>query len=177
MNPKALHKISYGMYVVSSKAEDKINGQMANTVFQITADPPRIAVAVHHENYTNECIDGWRSFSVSVLSKDTPLSFIGSFGFRSGRDYHKFQGIEHRMGKTGVPVVTENAVAYVEAQVIDTLKVGTHILYIGEVVDTDTLKEGEVMTYEYYHSVKGGTLSKKASHYIKEKEEPKEVSK
>lgn len=45
MDPNAFHKISYGLYVVSSSRGDKLNGQIANTVFQVTSQPPMVAVS------------------------------------------------------------------------------------------------------------------------------------
>ncbi|MFO8109873.1 MAG: flavin reductase family protein [Thermoplasmata archaeon] len=168
MESKALHKISYGMYIVTSKVGDKENGQMANSAFQVTSDPPRLAVSVHEDNFTRECIDECDAFAVSILSKETPLSLIGTFGFRSGRDMDKMEGLETKEGVTGVSIVLDHTVAYIEAEVMKTLDLGSHMLYIGNVVDASIEDEKEVMTYEYYHKVKRGTLSKKASHYIKE---------
>ena len=40
MNLKSLHKISYGLYVVSSRKGEKINGQTANAIMQVTSEPP-----------------------------------------------------------------------------------------------------------------------------------------
>ena len=56
MNPKALQKLGYGVYVVSSRKGDKLNGQIANTVFQITSEPPIIAVSINKKNLTHEFI-------------------------------------------------------------------------------------------------------------------------
>ncbi|HDH63366.1 MAG TPA: flavin reductase, partial [Firmicutes bacterium] len=86
MDLKTLHKITYGLYLVTSKNGEKINGQIANTVFQVTSDPPRISVTINKKNLTHEFIEKSRVFAVSVLSKETPLKFIGNFGFKSGRD-------------------------------------------------------------------------------------------
>ena len=90
MNPKALHKISYGLYIVCSKNKDKINGQIANAIFQVTAIPQTIAVSINKQNLTHEFIEKSKVFSVSVLSENTPMKFIGTFGFRSGREINKF---------------------------------------------------------------------------------------
>ena len=81
MNLKSLHKLSYGLYVVTSKKGDKLNGQIANTVFQVTSEPPTIAVSINKNNLTWEYIKDSGAFAVSVLCVDTPLSFIGRFGF------------------------------------------------------------------------------------------------
>lgn len=173
MNLKALHRLGYGLYVVCSRKGDKFNGQIANTVFQITSEPPTVAVSINKSNLTHEFIKESRVFTASVLSQDTPLSFIGRFGFRSGRDMDKLEGINYKTGETQAPVVTDNALAYLEARIIQEIDVGTHTVFIGELVGADILEEGEPMTYAYYHQVKRGTTPKTAPSYIKEEEEAK----
>ncbi len=176
MNPKALYKLGYGLYVVCSRKGNKINGQIANTVFQITSEPPTIAVSINKNNLTHEFIRESKCFTVSVLCQDTPLPFIGRFGFKSGRDIDKFEDIHYKTGETQAPVVTENAAAYLEARVTQEIDVGTHTIFIGELVGADVLREGEPMTYAYYHQVKRGTTPKTAPSYIAEKKEtPKMV--
>ena len=171
MNLKALHKLGYGMYVVSSYIGDRLNGQIANTVFQITSEPPTIAVSINKSNLTHEFIRASRVFTASVLCQGTPLSFIGNFGFKSGRDVNKFEGIEYIIGETGAPVVVENAVSYVEAEVRQEIDVGSHTIFIGDIVAADVLNEKTCMTYEYYHQVKRGVTPKTAPSYIEEKAE------
>ena len=171
MNLKALYKLGYGLYIVCSRKGDKLNGQIANTVFQITSEPPTIAVSINKNNLTHEFIKESRVFVASVLSQDTPLSFIGHFGFKSGRDIDKLKNINYKIGETQAPLVTDNALAYLEAKVIQEVDVGTHTIFIGEVVGADVLREGEPMTYAYYHQVKRGTTPKAAPSYIEEKKE------
>ena len=166
MDPKILHKISYGMYIISSVNGDKFNGQIANTVFQITSDPPTIAVSINKDNFTHDFILNSKVFTVSILSTEAPMIFIGRFGFKSGRDIDKFEDMDYKLGKTGAPIVLENSIAYLEAKVINSLDVGTHTLFVGEVVDAQALKDGEPMTYAYYHEVKGGKAPKTAPTYI-----------
>jgi len=119
INSKAFHTLGYGLYVICSKKEGKFNGQIASTVFQVCSEPPVIAVAINKQNLTNSFISESKVFTVSVLSQDTPLSFIGSFGFRSGRDVDKLQAIDYKVGRTGVAIVLDNALAYLEAEVIN----------------------------------------------------------
>jgi len=165
MNPKALYKISYGMYVICSRNSEKMNGQIANALFQITAVPAMIAIGINKQNLTHEYIEKSNSFTVSILSESTPMSFIGNFGFRSGRDISKFKDVEYKLGKTKSPIVLDNALAYIEAKVIDKIDVGTHTIFIGEVEDAEILSEDKPMTYEYYHKVKGGVSPKTAPTY------------
>ncbi len=177
MNLKALHNISYGIYVLASKSGDKINAQIANSAIQVTSEPARILVSVNKQNLTHEFIQKSGYFSLSVLSQDATMKFIGNFGFKSGRDVNKFENINYNTGKSGVPVVTDYAVCYIEAKVVSTFDVGTHTLFIGEVIDADVIGHGEPMTYAYYHKIKKGSVPKTAPHYIKEEPAKKEVGK
>jgi len=175
VNTKALHKISYGLYVIGSRKGDRLNGQIANTVVQVTSQPPAISVCINRENLTHEFIRGSGAFSVSILDQDTPLNYIGRFGFKSGRDMDKSEGINYRIGQTGSPIFLDHALAYMEVKVTNEVDAGTHTDFIGELVDADILREGEPMTYAYYHEVKRGTTPKTAPSYIEEKK--KEVVK
>ena len=171
MNLKALHNISYGLYVVSSKKGDRLNGQIANTVIQVTSEPPNVAVCINKQNLTHEFITESKAFTASMLSQDTPLSFIGHFGFKSGRELDKFKDVNYRLGESKAPIVLDHTLAYVEAKVISQVDVGTHTIFIGGLVGADVLKEGEPMTYAYYHQVKRGTTPKTAPSYIEERKE------
>ncbi len=172
MNLKALYKLSYGLYVVTSMKGARLNGQIANTVFQITSEPPTLAVSINKKNLTWEFIKESGVFAVSVLRQDTPLSFIGQFGFKSGRDIDKLKDIHYKTGETQVPIVIENTVAYLESKVTQEVDVGTHTVFIGEIVNADIISEDEYMTYAYYHLVKRGTTPKTAPSYIEEKRDP-----
>ena len=91
MDPYVLHNISYGMFVISSFKDKAFNGQIANTVFQITSVPVTIAISINKKNFTHECIEASSRFSVSILDEETPLEFIGKFGFKSGKQEDKFK--------------------------------------------------------------------------------------
>ncbi len=179
MNSKTLHKISYGLYVICSKNGEKMNGQIANALFQVTAEPATIAVSINKQNLTHEYIEKSNFFTVSILSENTPMDFIGNFGFKSGRDIDKFKDIEYKLGKDKVPLVLDNALACIEAKVINKIDVGTHTIFIGRVEDADILSEDKPMTYEYYHKVKGGVSPKTSPTYssMVDKETKKEEEK
>jgi flavin reductase (DIM6/NTAB) family NADH-FMN oxidoreductase RutF/rubredoxin len=155
MNLKVLHKITYGLFVVSAGLNGKQNGQMANTVFQVTAEPAKVAASILKKNLTHSYIEGSGAFSVSILSTETPLDFIRRFGFKSGRDIDKFQGVSRREGLSGSPVALDHALGFVDARVEQAVDVGTHTLFIGRVIDADLLSEDQPMTYAHYHMMKG----------------------
>lgn len=171
---ETLHKISYGVYIIGSKKGGKLNGQIANTVFQITSDPPVIAVSINKQNLTHECISESGAFSVSVLTQDTPMQYIGIFGFKSGRDIDKFSQVKYKTGATGAPIALDNAVGYLEAKVISSVDAGTHTVFMGKVVEAEILSQAEPMTYAYYHQVKKGLSPKNAPTYIKEEPMPEQ---
>ena len=166
MDLGALYKISYGVYVVSSHDDKKLNAQIANSVMQITSEPATVAVSINKKNLTHDYIKASKVFAVSILCQTTPLPFIGNFGFKSGRDIDKLQNVNFKLGQTGSPIISDNAVAYLEAEVIQDIDAGTHTIFIGKVVVAEVLTQEPVMTYEYYHQVKRGTTPKTAPTYI-----------
>ncbi len=172
MNLKALYKLSYGLYVISSLKDGKYNGQIANTVFQVSSKPPTIAICINKENLTHEYIESSRKFSATVLKKDTPMQFIGKFGFKSGRESNKFENTDYKL-VNDVPVVVENGIAFIVAKVINKIDIFTHTLFIGEVTDADILSDFEPLTYAYYHEVKNGKSPKTAPIYIEEEKQEK----
>lgn len=171
MNTKALHKISYGLYIVTSKRGGRLNGQIANTVFQISGQPVTVAVSINKQNLTNEFIRESGFFAVSVLSREAPLSLIGDFGFKSGREADKFAGVNYKLTPNGLPYITDNTLAFLEAKVLQTVDAGTHNIFIGEVIDAEVLREGLPMTYTYYQEVKRGGVPRTAPSYTPVKEE------
>jgi flavin reductase (DIM6/NTAB) family NADH-FMN oxidoreductase RutF/rubredoxin len=175
MDPKILHKISYGLYVICSKNQDKINGQIANAIFQVTSKPPTIAVSINKENLTHDYIDKSKVFTVSVLNQETPMTLIGTFGFRSGREIDKLNNCKYKLGKDKVPIVLDNALASIEARVINSVDVGTHTIFIGRVENGEILSDGKPMTYDYYHKVKGGFSPKTAPTYSSVVDKPKKA--
>jgi rubredoxin/flavin reductase (DIM6/NTAB) family NADH-FMN oxidoreductase RutF len=168
MDLQTLSKLGYGLYVISSRSGNRFNGQIANVVFQTTAEPPTIAVCINKQNLTYEYIDSSRVFSVSILTKDAPMTFIGRFGFHCGRALDKFKDTVHRVSARGTPIVTEHATGYLECEVVASIDLGTHKLFVGKLLDAERVSDGEPMTYDYYHKIKRGKSPKSAPTYIGE---------
>jgi len=166
---KALTKLSYGVYIVSAEKDGRPNGQIANTVFQVTSEPVMVAVCINEQNLTHEFIEASGRFSISILSLETPIPFIGRFGFRSGRDIDKFDGVEYKKGETGIPIVLEHSLGYLEAEVVSRIDAVTHTIFIGKVSAGEVIREGEPLTYAAYHEIKKGKTPKAAPTYIKGK--------
>ena len=171
VDSKAFRALSYGLYIVTSREGEKLNGQVANAVFQVTSKPSQLAVVLNKENLTHDMVAKSGVFGVSVLSEDAPMPFIGLFGFKSGREVDKLSQVNFEEGETGVPLVTDYSVAVMEARVVKSLDVDTHTLFVGEVVGARVVGKGNPMTYAYYHQGKGGKSPKKAPTYQDESPE------
>jgi ferric-chelate reductase [NAD(P)H] len=150
INRKAFDNITYGLYIVTSFNEDRINGQLINTAIQVTSDPPKLAVIINKKNLTHEYIANSKSFAVSILEETAPLIFFGPFGFRSGRDFDKFAKVKFKKGETGCPLITEYMLSLIEVKVTNQVDSGTHTVFIGDVINSEVLKEGKPLTYRYY---------------------------
>jgi flavin reductase (DIM6/NTAB) family NADH-FMN oxidoreductase RutF/rubredoxin len=167
INFEALFRISYGLYIVSSGDKNKGNGFISNTVFQVTAEPAKFAACCNKNNYTAQIIRQCGAFSVSVLHKDTQPDIFGRFGYKSGKDFNKMEGMQLSYGETGVPIVLNDAIAFLECKVVQTFDVGTHWLFIGELVQSEILNDSlEPITYLYYRQVKKGIAPKNAPTYV-----------
>lgn len=173
MDTKAFRSLSYGMYIIASGDAQGRSGCLVNTFAQVTGNPPRATVAVNKENATADVIRRVESYTASVLGKSAPMPLIGRFGFRSSVDYDKFFETVYAVDSAGMPTVTDHAVACFEVRVTETIDVGSHWLFIGDVVDAHVLGSDDTpMTYAYYHQVKGGKTPPKASSYIAEDVRP-----
>ena len=161
-----LCQIQYGLFIVTSFLDvgevKKANGQISTVAFQITCQPTQIAVCLHKNNLTHEFIVASKVFGISILSQETSLKFIGQFGFRTGRDFDKFVNVKYKDLITGSPLVLDNAVGILDLVVKQTLDVGTHTLFVGEVLGAEKLNNKTPMTYDYYHNVVKGKTHKNA---------------
>jgi len=167
MNIESFFSLTYGMYIVSAADGNRYNGYVSNTVFQVTAEPPQIAVSCSKNNLTTEMIAGSGKFSLSVLRESADAGLIGLFGYKSGRDTDKFATTEYFLGKTGTPIVTSNTIAWFDCEVKVQTDAGSHIIFIGKVVDAGIIDNSiPPMTYAYYRAVKRGLSPKNAPTYI-----------
>lgn len=158
------HKLSYGMYVVTTLADGKPQGCIANCAAQITSEPQTLAVSINHNNYTNSCIKKTGRFAVSILAVDSDPKIIGTFGFKSGRDIDKFADAPYTT-EDGLPVITDSC-GYMICDVIDAWETTTHTVFLGKIGKSDAYSIREQMTYDYYHKVIKGSSPKNAPTYV-----------
>jgi len=167
INFEALFKVSYGLYIVCSGDNNKGNGFISNTVFQVTSEPPRFASCCNKGNYTAELIKKHGAYSVSVLDTNVSPEIVGTFGYKSGRDTDKMTGLNIKYGGTGVPIVLNSAIAFLEFKVVQTVDVGTHLMFIGDLINAEIIDDTkDPLTYLYYRQVRKGVAPKNAPTYI-----------
>ncbi len=166
LDTKAFRSLSYGLYIVSSKRSDGSGvGCVVNTFQQVASTPPMVSVSLNKENATTKIVEQTGGFCISVLSEAATMDLIGQFGFRTSDDLDKFDGIESAVCGKSIPYVTQHSCARFTVEVKQTLDVGTHIMFVGEVVESEVLSNERPMTYAYYHEVLRGKTPPKAASY------------
>lgn len=172
----AFHKLSSGLYIVCTESHDKFYGCVINTLLQLTSKPFQVSIALNKENATTQAVQESGRFTASVVDETMKLETIGHFGFKSSRDIDKFADSEYAVSASALPYIEKHCCAWFSCKVVNSIDVGTHILFIGEVEESATLDGGHPMTYEFYHSVKGGKTPPKASAYTGEDDEAQKGS-
>ncbi len=152
MDTQALFKIGYGLYVLTAR-DEKDNGCIINTVMQVTSNPLQVAIAINKRNYTNEMIQKTRKFNLSILSEKADFSIYEHFGYKSGRDTDKFATFcNTKRSPNGLLYITKGTNAYMSAYVQHEMDLGTHSLFIGQLVAIENLNDDKSATYDYYQN-------------------------
>jgi flavin reductase (DIM6/NTAB) family NADH-FMN oxidoreductase RutF len=155
MDPKAMYKLSYGLFVCTAVVGDKKNGCITNTAIQVASDPNRISIAVNKANYTHHMIKESGRCNVSVISKKATFDLFKHFGFQSGRDVDKFADtslFSYELSEDGVPFITTGTNAVFELKVEQEVELGSHTLFICEPLVMKVLDDAPSCTYEFYQS-------------------------
>ena len=150
MDSSVLFNIGYGLYVVTAK-DEKDNGCIINTVMQVTSDPLQIAIAVNKKNLTQQMISKTRKFNVSILTEEADFDIFKHFGYQSGRDVDKFANFfDVKRSANGLYYITKNTNSYMSAYVQQEIDLGTHSLFIGQLVASERLSEAPTVSYDFY---------------------------
>jgi len=151
INKNALCNISYGLFLLIAREDLKDNGCIINTVTQISENPMRISISVNKLNLTHDMIMKTGLFNISILTENTPYSFIEKFGFHSGRDVDKFKDITFRDVSANIlKFLTKYSNSFISGKVIETYDFGSHTLFIADITEVEQLSYEPSMTYKYY---------------------------
>lgn len=152
VDPIAIQKFSYGLFVLTARSGDKDNGCIINTAAQLTSSPNRINIAVNKANFTHDMILNTGVFNISVLAENTSFDTFKRFGFASGKDTDKFEGFLENTARSanGLLYVTAGTNAFMSAKVIEAHDYGSHTLFVAELTEAEVLRDEPSVTYAYY---------------------------
>lgn len=153
MNKKAMYKLTYGLFVLTSGRDGKDSGCIINTAGQVTSEPNRISIAVNKANFTHDLVKDSGKFNLSILSEKASFDTFRHFGFQSGREVDKFAGYtDCERSQNGLYYVTAGTNAYISATVEQAIDLGSHTLFIAAVDDMEVLSDEPSASYAYYQS-------------------------
>ena len=119
MNQSAMHKLSYGLFVLTANQDGKDNGCIINTAIQVASTPNTLSISVNKGNFTHDMIMTTGKFTVSILDTSAPFSLYQRFGFQSGRDVEKFDGFaDTKRLDNGTLAITAGTNAYISGSVV-----------------------------------------------------------
>lgn len=148
-----MYKLSYGLFVLTAREDEKDNGCIINTAIQAASEPNQLSICVNKANYTHDMIQRTGKFTVSVLSQKAQFELFKHFGFQSGRDTNKFEAFEQcARGTNGIYYITEGTNAYISVTVNKTEDLGSHTMFIGEITDMEVISNIPSATYDYYQN-------------------------
>lgn len=151
IDPTALFKIEYGLYVVTCKGEELDNGLILNSVMQVTAEPLQVAVTINKSNFSHDIIKNSGVMTLNCLDETAPFSLFQNFGMKSGKDNYKFIGVKADRAENGLLYLTEYSNSFISLKVENYTDLGTHGMFICTVTETKILNEQPTMTYSFYH--------------------------
>ncbi|MCH5207038.1 MAG: flavin reductase [Oscillospiraceae bacterium] len=147
---RALFKIGYGLYVVTSNDGKKDNGLIVNTVSQLTDNPYRVAVNINKANYSHDVIKQTGILNVNCLSTEAPFKVFENFGFQSGRNADKFANCTPLRSENGLVFLPRYINAFMSLKVEQYVDLGTHGMFICSVTEARVISDKETMTYNFY---------------------------
>ena len=142
MQNVAFTGLVHGVYVITTRLGDRINGMTASWVSQVSLSPLLLMVSIAPARYTHDLIKESGVFAVNVLTTEQ-VDLGKRFGLQSGRRVDKFAGLDYLTAATGSPILPQ-AYAFFDVQVVDTFPAGDHTLFVGKVM------EGKILNPEMH---------------------------
>jgi flavin reductase (DIM6/NTAB) family NADH-FMN oxidoreductase RutF len=142
---RVLWKMPSGLFVVGTTDKgERRNAMTLNFATQVSFDPKWLGIGVEREAFTHELISAGGVFSLCLVDRED-RAIVRKFTKPvevdlTGHTLNEFPYFDGPV--TGAPVLTQ-AVAYVECEVRQPVEIGTHTLFLGEVVNAAFLKDEE----------------------------------
>ena len=145
----ALEKITYGLYILTTKKGEEINGMIASWVSQVSFNPPLVMVGIRRNRYSHKMIKESGIFALNILGKEDGM-LVSKFKAHTSEE--KFEGIRWGKKVTGSPII-EQTLGYMDCKLVNFIDTGDHTVFIGEIVDADTHKDGMPLSSHDYGKV------------------------
>ncbi len=148
---KAIHKLTYGLYVLTAHVDDRDNGCIIDTAMQVSSMPNQLCICINKVSYTYKMIEKTFRFNVSVLNKDSSIELIKHFGYQSGKEVDKFKDfVSCKRANNGIYYITQGTNAYISVKVKQKIELGSHVMFIGEIEEMEVINEKPSLIYEEY---------------------------
>ena len=148
---RAMFKLSYGLFVLTTRESGKDNGCIINTVTQIADNPRRITIAVNKANHSCDMLMNTGEFNVSILAESAPFKVFEHFGFQSGRNTDKFSGCDDSYRTAnGIRYLPKYTNAVISGKVKESFDYGSHMLFVAEITQAIVTSGEPSVTYQYY---------------------------
>ena len=140
-----LHKLPYGLYVLTSAEGGERGGMLVTWVMQASFDPPMVAVGVQNSAHTSGVVRRSGAFALNFMA-DEQRKLAGAFGQEYAKVGDKLQKHPFQPGPaTGSPIL-EEAFGYLECRVKGWLEGGDHDVVLGEIVEAHVSRDAPLMT-------------------------------
>lgn len=133
--------LASGVAVITTGNDTERHGMTVSSVTSLSLDPPQMLVCLNTSMPTSQAVDRVGRYVVNVLDRQS-AHLATRF---ATRHEDKFDGVEHRTGVTGAPLLSQ-ALANIECEVAEQITGGTHTIFIGRVVAASA-RDGEPLTY------------------------------
>ena len=159
MAQKGVYNLAYGMYVLTTREDGRDYGCLVNTAMEVSRNPGRIAVCLVKRNLTCEVLQRTGIFNFCALTEAAPYEIFHRFGMTSSRKTEKFADCPG-LGRAsnGLAYLTDYVNMYLSAEVVETVDLGDHILFIGQITEDVVLSDAATCTLDYFskHIQKNG---------------------
>ncbi len=140
-----MRKLEYGIYVVSMGKGQQGNAFTASWLTQVSSEPPLVALAVHNKHQSRRMLSESKAFVVNMLSEAQDGVAKTYYGpAESGYGKLKASAVAGSPA-TGSPLIN-GAAGYLDCVIVETVALGNHTLFIGEVKAASLAQNVQMMT-------------------------------
>ena len=134
-----------GVSIVTACHAEQKHGMTVNSFISVSLEPPRVLVSLEIGRLTHEMVERSGYFGVSILAEQHQ-EISDRFAGRVSEAGDRFAGLETFNLVSGTPLLVE-ALAVLDCRVVESHPVGTHTLFIGEVLAVKNAEGGSPLLY------------------------------